>query len=275
MNDRDCVAFLQWCLLSLGMRWAGFRKVRKQVCKKISRRMNELGVGDVKAYRSYLISHKDEWTTLGSLCRVTISRFYRDRGVFDRLRSDLLPSAAGAAASRGASRVRIWSAGCASGEEPYTLAIIWGSDHPCSVGLEVIATDADPRMLERAREGRYNKSSLKDLPDGLRKRAFTEADGAIVIKDAIKRAVDFQLGDIREEPPPGVFDLIFCRNLAFTYYDEFGQAAVLEAVRKSLIPGGYLVIGVHERLPGSGVDFELCSNITGAYKYWPRGCGGA
>ena len=114
MNDRECVAFLQWCLPQLGMRWGGFRKVRRQVCKRVSRRIDILGLADPDAYRLYLESHDDEWTTLGSLCRVTISRFYRDRGVFDGLRARVLPLLVEAASARGDDRVRCWCAGCAS-----------------------------------------------------------------------------------------------------------------------------------------------------------------
>ena len=86
MNDADCVEFLQWALPRLRMRWAGFRKVRGQVCKRIGRRLKELGLGDIDAYRSYLDKHSEEWEILDGLCRITISRFHRDRKVFECLR---------------------------------------------------------------------------------------------------------------------------------------------------------------------------------------------
>jgi chemotaxis protein methyltransferase CheR len=253
------------------MRWGGFRKVRSQVCKRISRRLDDLGLDDLEAYRSYLDSHDEEWNTLGSLCRVTISRFYRDRGMFEKLRSLLLPSIVEITAARGKYRVRCWSAGCASGEEPYTLAIMCDRYENTRMSFEIVATDADARMLARARAGRYNRSSLKDLPDELREKAFTIEDGKYAIKDRFKRAVEFQLRDIRDEPPPGFFDIIFCRNLAFTYYDGPGQEAVLDVIRRALVPGGFLVIGVHERLPSSGVGFRLFGGFTCVYQFRPAG----
>ncbi len=91
MNDTECIDFLQWCLPRLRMRWAGFRKVRRQVCKRISRRMAELRLADADAYRAYLDANAGEWDALDALCRVTISRFYRDRGVYDAIRRRVLP----------------------------------------------------------------------------------------------------------------------------------------------------------------------------------------
>ena len=100
MNDLDCVQFLQWALPMMRMRWPGFRKVRRQVCKRVDRRLRRLGLVDVTAYRAYLDDHPDEWSQLDQLCRIPISRFYRDRGVFDLLRDDVLPSLAAAARAR-------------------------------------------------------------------------------------------------------------------------------------------------------------------------------
>ena len=250
----------------MGMRWAGFRKVRGQVCKRISRRLDDLGLGDAQSYRSYLDTHDEEWGILGSLCRVTISRFYRDRGVFDGLVSDVLPAQAQAAAGRGQKSVRCWSAGCASGEEPYTLSIVWvRTESP--VAVEIVATDSDDGLLDRARSGRYHYSSLKDLPDELRTVAFDKESGEYAIKDEFRCAVRFERRDVRGEPPAGPFDLILCRNLAFTYFDDDGQRVVLDAFRRVLNPGGVLVLGVHEQLPEGGAGFERLPAVPGAYRF--------
>ena len=81
MKDSECIGFLRWALPRLGLRWPGFRKVRRQVCKRIARRARELGLADVSGYRLPLDSHAPEWDALAALCTVSISRFYRDRGV--------------------------------------------------------------------------------------------------------------------------------------------------------------------------------------------------
>lgn len=270
MTDPECVAFLQWCLPRLEMRWAGFRKVRRQVCKRISRRIAVLGLDGAGAYRAYVDSHDEEWTTLDSLCRVTISRFYRDRGVFDALRSRVLPALVRAAAAGGRDRLRCWSAGCASGEEPYTLAIIWWHDR-LPVALDVEATDADETLLERARVGRYAHSTLKDLPVELREWAFQRGVADYEIKESIRRGVHFSHRDIRTGPPPGHYDLILCRNLAFVYYNAHAQEAVLQSFRRVLLAGGVVVIGAHERLPGPAPGFEPFEGIPGVYRFEPTG----
>jgi len=125
MNDSQCIQFLQWALPRLGMRWAGFRKVRRQVCNRARRRASELGLSDLSTYRTYLEAHPEEWTVLDGLTPITISRFYRDRGTFEFLAHEVVPTLSSQASARNSNTLYVWSAGCASGEEPYTLAIIW------------------------------------------------------------------------------------------------------------------------------------------------------
>ena len=91
MNDPELVAFLQWALPRLGLRWQGYRKVRARVRKKLNERLRQLGLPDIAAYRDRLEAHPQEWVVLDALCRITISRFHRDRGVFDHLRRIVLP----------------------------------------------------------------------------------------------------------------------------------------------------------------------------------------
>ena len=121
MEDSECVRFLQQTLPQLRMRWAGFRKVRKQVCKRIQRRLNELGLADIDAYRDFLRNQADEWPTLEFCCRVTVSRFYRDRSVLAHIGEDVLPALAESAVNAGENRLSAWSAGCAMGGRTTTM----------------------------------------------------------------------------------------------------------------------------------------------------------
>ena len=91
MLDEACIRFLQWALPHMRLRWQGFRRVRKQVCKRIGQRISQLSLTDELAYRDYLHSHDAEWQILAALCHVTISRFYRDKVVFNQLESELIP----------------------------------------------------------------------------------------------------------------------------------------------------------------------------------------
>lgn len=240
MTDEDCVSLLQWALPRLQLRWEGFRKPRRQVCRRIRARFGELGLDGAGAYRAYLEGRPDEWPVLDGLCRVTVSRFYRDRGVWDALRAELDPR-------------RVWSAGCASGEEAYTAALVWPA-------ARVLGTDADPALLERAARGCYADSSLKELPDELRASGF---DGGSIRSDVLRR-VTFARHDVREEPSAGGFDLVLCRNLVFTYFAETLQLEVGRRLVGALAENGVLVVGAHESLPG-GLD-ELEPWLPATYR---------
>lgn len=252
MKDEQCVRFLRWALPQLRMHWPGFRKVRKQVCKRLDRRLRALSLASIDEYQAYLMAHTDEWRYVDSLCRITISRFYRDRGVFEILAQEVLPSLVLAARERGDAAIRVWSAGCASGEEPYTVAIMWAVEHQPrfpEMAIEIVATDSDPATLRRADDARYEFSSLKDLPDSWRDRGFTREDDSYCLKSKYKLNTRFLEQDIREQQPAGRFDLVLCRNLIFTYFDDVLQREVLGHIIERMHDGAAIVLGAHEHLP--------------------------
>jgi chemotaxis protein methyltransferase CheR len=253
MPDDECVFFLQWALPRLDLAWPGFRKVRGQVCKRLKRRMRSLGIESFADYRAKLEADPPEWQVLDGFCRITISRFCRDRSTFDALRHVVLPEIAKRAKAE-ERKARIWSAGCASGEEPYTVKILWdlevGLRFP-DASLSLVATDISATLLDRARQACYSKASLRELPPELTAQAFTGNNGCWCLRPAHKQGVEFLRQDVRQATPPGPFDLVLCRNLAFTYFIASLQEAVLERIEASLQPRGFLVIGSHEHLPGS------------------------
>ena len=259
MNDPELVRFLQWCLPKLGLRWAGFRKVRGTVRKRLTRRIRDLKLPNLAAYRDRLETDRSEWRRLEDMCRIPISRFYRDKAVYDFLAGEVLPACAQAAQSRKGKVLRVLSAGCASGEEPYTIALIWtlrlAKAFP-GVALEITAIDVDDTMLSRAKSGCYAAGSLKHLPSDLRENGFEPIDGLYCLRDAFRRSVNLEKADIRQGLPDGPFDLILCRNTAFTYFDDAAQKAVFSDLEARLRFAGYLVIGGHESLPGQALGFE-------------------
>jgi chemotaxis protein methyltransferase CheR len=277
--DDDCAGFLRWALPQLELRWAGFRKPRRQVCRKVRRRAEALGLDGLDAYRRRLEEDPAEWAVLDGLCRVTISRLVRDRGVWALLRSEVLPALAQRAQGRGASALRAWSAGCASGEEPYSLVLCWrlGLAEAPPVDLDVVATDADPALLERARRGVYTAGSLKEVPAAWREVAFEPApaeggQAAWTLRSAYRDQVRSRCQDVRREAPDGPFDLILCRNLAFTYFAPAVQVSTLNRLAARLVEGGALVLGQHEALPGgeAGAAFEPWTRGRPVFRLRPR-----
>jgi chemotaxis protein methyltransferase CheR len=254
MSDTDCTAFLQWALPQLNLHWPGFRKVRRQVCKRLKRRMSDICLADFAAYRAWLEADPAEWRIFDDLSHITISRFFRDRGVFEALRCRVLPEIAARAKQEGRA-ARIWSAGCASGEEPYTLKILWDLEVASSiphVSLSVVATDVDKTMLARAREGCFGATSLHELPPHLVGQAFDQMGTLFCVKPRHRQGIEFLCQDLRVETPTSVFDLVLCRYVAFTYFAPPLQRSVLDGIASRLSPDGYLVIGTHERLPDGG-----------------------
>ena len=252
-SDAETVAFLDWSIPLLRLRRSGFRNFRGTLRKRLVRRMAELGIEGLAAYRARLEAVPEEWAVLDAICRIPISRFHRDRAVFELLAHEILPERAEAAARDARTSVRIWSAGCASGEEPYTVAILWhlviAPNHP-GVELDLLATDADETMLARAERRSYDEGSLRELPPGLSDVAFVR-DGAFRVREELTRGVTFRREDMRVVMPDGPFDVILCRNAAFTYFDELTQQAVAAQLVARLRSGGAIVIGAHETLPGA------------------------
>jgi len=252
MHDPECTAFLQWALPRLDLRWAGFRKVRKQVCKRLKQRLRLLGLPEFTAYRDQLAANPEEWRVLDDCCRITISRFFRDRGVFETLGDRVLPEIA-QRAMREQRDAQCWSAGCASGEEPYTLRLLWDLKTGAAARMSIVATDTDAAVLARARRGCYSAASLRELPPDLVARGFEDAADCFRIHERHRRDIIFMHHDLRSDAVMGAFDLILCRNLAFTYFAPRLQRHVLLRLADRLRPQGWLVIGAHERLPDAAV----------------------
>jgi chemotaxis protein methyltransferase CheR len=250
------------------MRWAGFRKVRGQVCKRLKRRIGALGLDGFAAYQARLEADPREWRAFDECCHITISRFFRDRGVFETLRQRVLPEIADRA-RRESRAVRCWSAGCASGEEVYTIRILWDLEvAPKFPGVElaIIATDIDAPVLSRAREGCFAAASLRELPSTLVVQAFGRDTDRFCVKPRHREGIVFLIQDLRSDAPDGLFDLVLCRYLAFTYFDLSLQRETLARLVRRLQPGGYLVVGTHEKLPDNGPGLIPCGKVPQIFR---------
>lgn len=269
MRDGEGVQFLQWCLPRLQLRWPGYRKVRRQVYKRISTRLQSLGLHSLGDYRSYLETHPEEWEILDSSCWIPISRFYRDKGAFQFLEQEVLPSLGRQALAQGENVLRCWSLGCAAGEEPYSLSLLWKlklqAQFP-TVWLLILATDIDDRAIARAQQGCYPPSSLRDLPESWRGQAFDHTPEGLRIKPEYREPVTFLVQDIREAAPEETFHLILCRYLAFTYFDEALQNNTLRQVVDRMQIGGALVIGNGETLPDGEFGLTPWSEKEGVFR---------
>jgi chemotaxis protein methyltransferase CheR len=260
MIEAEFRGFFAGVTRALGLSEVGYRRTRGSVRKRLSRRLRELGLESLGDYQRYLGAHAEEWTWLDACCRITISRFGRDGAVFDALLQTYLPGCAAAAQALGRRSLRLWSAGCASGEEPYSLGLGWHialAHRFPTLALDVLGTDADPTVLGRARRAEYSWASLRELPERFRQVGFEPRGGQWVVAPRYREGVRFREADVRNGTPDGPFDLICCRNLAFTYFHESVQRRVARALAEALVPGGILVVGRAEQLPDGAFGLTL------------------
>jgi chemotaxis protein methyltransferase CheR len=252
----------------LGLQWRGYRKVRRIVRRRIERRLAELHLTDAEAYRRYLEARPEEWAFLDQACRIPVSRFYRDRAVFEGLERLVLPALTAAVRARGETTLRCWSVGCAAGEEPYTLAIVWRlrvAPRFPGVRLCIVATDVDPEMIAQATRACYRVHALGDLPADLT-AAFTPSPEGLCLADEYRRDVEFAVQDVRLVVPEGRFHLILCRYLVLTYFDEALQRRLLALLIGRLEPGAALVVGATERVPRAVAGLEPWAERLGMYR---------
>lgn len=258
MDDPSFRQILEYFNLS----WQGYRKVRKGVKKRLSKHMQELGCGRVEDYLDRLARQSELEDECRKLLTVSISRFFRDRSLWQALETDVLPDRV---AGRRAV-FRTWSCGCARGEEVYSFKIVWERVKSAHGGVPetcVWGTDLHPQYLEMAREGVYGRSSLKELHDEQIARYFDKVPGKqrYVIKPSLKRAVRFERLDItRDLPPPVSFEIIFVRNNVLTYYRSPEKERSLEKILRCLAPGGLLITGSHEKLPENFTALQPCGD---------------
>lgn len=235
-------AFLAEALPPIGLSPVAYR--RRNIRRRIVRRMESAGIHEFHRYMDRLRRDPEELSALRAILVVTISRFFRNARVFRFLSSEILPRLAEN------SRPVAWSAGCASGEEPYSVRMAWEEMPGEKPGLLLLATDVDPACLERAEAGWYPESSLRELPPDFRRKYFTREGNLYRVCEAVRRSVEFRRLDLLCDPPPGRFDLILCRNAAFTYFGPGERLGVARAFAEALREGGHLVIGRTESLPG-------------------------
>ena len=223
---------------------------RKAVKRKVERRIVEVGLSHFDEYLLKVQKDPEERNYLSKILTVTISRFFREKKVFDTLENPIIPATI--RNKKEGNGLKIWSIGCANGEEPYSLLMLWKEKFEKEwpqINLSILATDINEKLLERAKEGRYKKSSLKEIPDKVLQGFFKIKNGFYFLDQSIREGVEFRGHDIIHEEPFSEMDIVFCRNLAFTYFSKECQMNVLKKIANSLNEEGYLIIGNDESLP--------------------------
>jgi chemotaxis protein methyltransferase CheR len=222
------------------------------VYSRLGKRLRENGFTEFRSYCVLIASDAgaEERRKMISALTTNVTRFFREEHHFRHLADEVWPGLAKRLRSGG--RARIWSAGCATGEEAYSIAmsLLKACPEAGKFDLRILATDVDPEVLEIARRGCYRADAIGTLPDWAREAYFKrpQPDGRAEVRESLRSLIDFrQLNLVRPLPMKGPFDVIFCRNVTI-YFDADTQDRLWEAFTNVMAPGSQLYIGHSERL---------------------------
>jgi len=244
---------------------------RSLVAGRLSKRVRQLGYRSFREYFEFLRSDRSGAELSELINRVTTNHsfFYRERDHFELLAKDILPPLIDAAVARPGAALRLWSAGCAAGEEPYTLAMILRDamgKRPGGTGVDaaILATDVSMAALLEAKAGVYQEARLRELPPAFRS-AYLEPAGAGLwsVGARARSLVLFKRLNLMREPYPfrSQFDAVFCRNVMI-YFDPPSRARLVESIYRVVKPGGWFFIGHSESLPRDSCPFSYVRPAT-------------
>jgi len=245
-----------------GYSWTGYRRVRKGVKKRLSRRMQKIRCRNIDEYIDVIEENREERLHFERLMTVSISRFFRDREFWMIMYERILPHLI----HKNSRTIKVWFAGCASGEEVYTFKILWEDLRNAANHIPdifILATDMNPEYLNRAKETVYTRSSMKNVTETIRSTYFkTYSRGRFVLKPDIKDGIVWQVHQLLSEHPGIAFDLIFLRNNLLTYYLDEIKIPAIKRVIENLTAGGFIIIGRHERMPTEVTELKPYENST-------------
>ncbi len=223
--------------------------------RRIGNRLSAVSRTDFYAYQGYLEKHPEELDNLINVLTINVSRFFRNTLTFEYIADIVLPAIISQKTKNSDFSLRVWSAGCSTGEEPYSIAILINElmkNEEVKFDLNIFATDIDEVAIKKARTGVYPLESIKDIKYRLLKKYFTMDDEYCALHPEIKELVSFSVYDMLDKktyvPPESVFgnfDIVLCRNVLI-YFQAEHQDMIFSKLYRSLSKDGYLVLGEAE-----------------------------
>ena len=242
----DFEAVLLYLKESRGFDFTGYK--RTSLARRVRRRMSQVGIDNFPEYIDHLQVNAEEFNALFNTILINVTSFFRDPDAWEFLRSDLVP---GLLAERSPEdQVRIWSAGCASGEEAYTLAMVFAE----AIGVDrfrqrvkIYATDVDEEALGQARHAAYPESAIENVPEPMVRSYFERQGSQYIFRKDLRRSVIFGRNDLVQDAPISRIDLLVCRN-TLMYFNAETQSKILGRLHFALAPRGLLFLGKAEML---------------------------
>jgi two-component system, chemotaxis family, CheB/CheR fusion protein len=237
---------------------------RSTLGRRIDKRMGSIDVNTYADYVDYLEVHPDEFNQLFNSILINVTAFFRDPETFEYLRTDVLPALSESKSED--EQIRVWSAGCASGEECYSVAILLAEQLGAEQfrdRVKIYATDVDEEELAIARQATYTDRQMEGLPAGLRQKYFDRSGTRWTFKKELRRNVIFGRHDLLDDAPISRVDLLLCRN-TLMYFNQEAQSRIVSRFHFALRDGGYLVLGKAEMLlnfAGTFVPMDLKQRV--------------
>jgi two-component system, chemotaxis family, CheB/CheR fusion protein len=246
---RDFETLIEYLRDTRGFDFTGYK--RASLLRRVTLRCSELGIDNFRAYLDYLQVHTDEFAALFNKILINVTEFFRDNEAWDFLREKIVPRIV-----KKTGDIRVWSAGTASGEEPYSAAILFcealGEERFID-RVKIYATDVDEEALSKARTG-YSDKELASMDDGLKSRYFERQGQRFVFRAALRRTIIFGRHDLTQDAPISRLDLLICRN-TLIYFTAEAQGRILARFHYALNDDGYLFLGRAEMLLTHGSLF--------------------
>lgn len=214
----------------------------KQMRRRIDTLIGKCKLNDYDEYVKLIKQDKDKFEQFVNFLTINVSEFYRNPEQWQFLDKEVFPMLI----QTFGKNLKIWSAACSTGDEPYSLVMALSRHVPLSQ-IHIIATDIDKQVLDKARLGIYNEKSIASVPDDLKKKYFTQVGSSYKIADEIKRCVEFKEHNLLKDPYPTDCNLIVCRNVVI-YFTEEAKDEIYRKFNASLKKDGVLFIGSTEQI---------------------------
>jgi two-component system, chemotaxis family, CheB/CheR fusion protein len=241
-----------------GFDYTGYK--RPTLMRRFEKRLQAVDAADWDAYHSYLEQHSEEFVELFNTILINVTGFFRDTETWETAAAEVIPRLLDERSDE--APLRVWSAGCASGEEPYTVAMLLAEalgEEEYRRRVKIYATDVDDDALSEAREAAYSTKQLEKVPPDLRERYFQQSNNGYAFRNDLRRAVIFGRNDLHRDPPISRVDLLVSRNTLMYFGPEL-QQRILANFYFALNRGGFLVVGKAEALQ-SGRNFFVPYNL--------------
>jgi chemotaxis protein methyltransferase CheR len=223
---------------------------------RLRERLRNASLETVEEYYASIRGNEGELRALLDSVTTNLTRFFRNTAHVETFEYYVVPELVKMKKAGGSNQIRIWSAGCSTGEEPYTLAMILREILPADFTTEILASDLSLKSLMTGQQGFYADNRVQGVPERYLTRYFDRKTGGYQIKDEIRRMVRFDYHNLKHDSGQRNLDVIFCRNVLI-YFDEAAQKAVVDRFWDALAPSAFLFIGHSESLFGMKTGFEF------------------